>query len=477
MKIRAKLINERQLELLEDAKKGDIIDLNELVEVDLSFLNNKINSEATSLYQKNIDAQYELKVKELNNDKINALKDLESKKNKEIYDLNNKIINLNKDNEFNLNKIKLEIKNEYEKQIIELKNKINNKDFEKDNALKDLENIKNKEIYDLNNKIINLNKDNEFNLNKIKLDIKNEYEKQIIELKNDLNNKDKDFLLEKTKLINDHDSKIKELEGTIDNLKLAKSSLNVKKLGEELEKWCYEEYQNYQISGFKNCTFLKDNEAIKEDGDNKGSKADYIFKVYLDDKYTTVLSSVCCEMKNEDPNSINKKKNSDHYKKLDADRNKKGCEYALLVSELEWDSTNDSPIKVIPDYPKMYLVRPPYFISFLGIIYSLALKYQDILLAKDKEDLELKDKQTLIDDFNDLINSYINKPIETLNKKIEDILNNSQAITKANQKIIDICNEIIIKTINTIKEKISTLEIKKLPTLYKKVDKINKETI
>ena len=232
MKIRAKLINERQLELLEDAKKGDIIDLNELVEVDLSFLNNKINSEATSLYQKNIDAQYDLKVKQLNNDKISALKDLESKKNKEIYDLNNKIINLNKDNEFNLNKIKLEIKNEYEKQIIELKN--------------------------------------------------------------DLNNKDKDFLLEKTKLINDHDSKIKELESTIDNLKLAKSSLNVKKLGEELEKWCYEEYQNYQISGFKNCTFLKDNEAIKEDGDNKGSKADYIFKVYLDDKYTTFLSSVCC---------------------------------------------------------------------------------------------------------------------------------------------------------------------------------------
>ena len=178
-------------------------------------------------------------------------------------------------------------------------------------------------------------------------------------------------------------------------------------------------------------------------------------------------------MKNEDPNSINKKKNSDHYKKLDNDRNKKGCEYALLISELEWDSTNDSPIKVIPDYPKMYLVRPPYFIAFLGIIYSLAMKYQDILLAKDKEDLELKDKQTLIDDFNDLINSYINKPIESLNKKIDDILSSSQTITKANQKIIDVCNEIITKTISTIKEKINTLEIKKLPSFYKKLDKVN----
>ena len=473
MKIRAKLINERQLELLEDAKIGDIIDLNELVEVDLAFLNTKINSEATSLYQKSLNAQYELRVKELNNEKNNALKDLENKKDKEIADLNNKIANLNKENLHNIEKTKLEIKANYEREINDLNYKLNNKDLEKNNALKDLENKKDKEIADLNNKIANLNKENINNVEKTKLELKNIYEREINDLNYKLNNKDKDYELDKINLISKYDKKITDLENNINNLKLVKSSLNVKKLGEELEKWCYEEYQNYAVTGFKNCTFLKDNESVKDDTDSKGSKADYIFKIYSNDEYNTILSSVCCEMKNEDPNSLNKKKNSDHFKKLDSDRNKKGCEYALLISELEWDSTNDSPIKVIPDYPKMYLVRPPYFIVFLGIIYSLALKYQDILLAKDKENLELKDKQELIDNFNELINTYINKPIDSLNKKIEDILNNSQTITKANQKIIDICNEIIDKTINTIKEKINTLEIKKLPTFYNKVDKIN----
>ena len=95
---------------------------------------------------------------------------------------------------------------------------------------------------------------------------------------------------------------------------------------------------------------------------------DYIFKVYASSshKENELLTSVACEMKNESPNSTNKKKNSDHFLKLDKDRKKKGCEYALLISELEWDQANDVPIRKVVGYEKMYVVRPQYFITFLS---------------------------------------------------------------------------------------------------------------
>lgn len=502
MIIKARIIDNTKIELLEDAKAGDIIDLKELVDVDLSFLNNKIASEATALYQKNINEQYELKVKSLENEKATALKDLTQEKEKIIADLKVQIESEKQKYENTLTKEKSALTLSYEKQINELNNTIKLKDLEKDRALEQLTNKKNEEIAQIKVNLDNKDKDmdaalkdleyklnTDFNkklsdkqnelikkdaaLSNLELKLTSDYGKQINELKQEKEQLVQANEIASLKLKNEYQEQINNLNNQIDNLKLAKSSLNVKKLGEELEHWCNEEYLNYASIGFKNCLWEKDNDAIKDVDDKKGTKADYIFKVYLDNTKETTLTSVCCEMKNEDPNSVNKKKNSDHFAKLDKDRTKKGCEYALLVSELEWDSANDAPIKVVPDYPKMYLVRPPYFIAFLAIIYNLAEKYRDLLLSKNAEALALKDKQELALEFEGLIKTYINDPIDSLNKKIEDILKSSEAITKANQKIIDTCNEVISKTINRIKEKVTTLEIKKLPTFYRKLDKIN----
>lgn len=126
--------------------------------------------------------------------------------------------------------------------------------------------------------------------------------------------------------------KIRDLEDKIANLELAKSSLNIKKLGEKLEDWCNNEYQLHALNGFENCSWEKDNIAVRDADDFKGTKADYLFKVYASPSMLeeNLLTSVACEMKSEDPNSIHKKKNSDHYKKLDSDRVKKNCEYAYL---------------------------------------------------------------------------------------------------------------------------------------------------
>lgn len=475
MIINARLIDNKKLELLEDAKKGDTIDLNALVETDLSFLDKKINEEKEALYQKNINERFQKEVEalkqkndfDLNNlkkDNERELDKLKTEKDSLIKELNDKITSLEKDKEKNIELAKSKLENDYQAKLQELTQQIKTKDVEKNTALKLQESTLNagfnKKEADYKEQYQTLN--NEFKMYKVT----SASEKKALEDK---------FENDKITLNSAHQTEVQNLKQQISNLQLQKSSLNVKKLGEELERWCNEEYTNYALSGFKNCSWEKDNDAIKDVDDKKGTKADYIFKVFLDENKTNVLASVCCEMKNEDPNSLNKKKNSDHYNKLDKDRTKKGCEYALLVSELEWDSANDAPIKKVPDYPKMYLVRPPYFVAFLSIIYSLAEKYRDIILAKDKEDLNLKDKQTLMEEFDALIETYINKPIEALNKKVEDILKNASAITSANQKIIDTANEIINKYINTIKEKINTLQIKKLPKFYNNLDKANKD--
>ncbi len=486
MKIKARILNDTTIELLEDAKTGDTIDLKDLVGVDISFLTNKIQQEASSLYQKQLNEKFELEKKTLEQESNEKLKDLETKKQQELKDLENK----KKDELRNL-----EIRKQEE--ITKLQNELNNiKELNKqelDKTKLELSKDYELKISDLNNKLANKDKDKEIELDKLKTtltsDFNNKYqalETKIKDSENDLKLKElaykseKDkitqyFELEKTKLENDYKEKISTLTSQLDNLKLQKSSLNVKKLGEELERWCNEEYSNYSITGFKNCTWEKDNKSVQLDDEDKGTKADYIFTVYLDETKQTKLTSVCLEMKNEGPNSTNKKKNSDHFSKLEKDRTKKDCEYALLVSELEWDSPNDSPIKVVPNYEKMYVVRPTYFITFLGLIYSLAEKYRELLLVKEKENIELKDKTDLITEFDDLINTYLKKPLTNLQKDVESIKKNSEAITKANQNILDTCDNLINKTILNMNNKIETLEIKKLKTFYNKLDKVNKE--
>ena len=256
----------------------------------------------------------------------------------------------------------------------------------------------------------------------------------------------------------------------LERLKLVKSTLNVKMLGEELERWCNEEYESYASVGFNNCIWEKDNNSIKDDDEFKGSKADYIFRSYLDESHTIELASICCEMKNEALNSKNKKKNSDHYSKLDKDRVKKNCEYALLISELEWDSHNDTPIKKVRDYEKMYVVRPQYFITFLSLIASLANKYSDILLKKKKEEINLLSSIEIIEEFESFKKTYIENPLDSLIRKIEKIQKNSEAISNANKVIQETCNDIMLTTITTMKEKIDRFNIKKIANKVKKLE-------
>ena len=111
-----------------------------------------------------------------------------------------------------------------------------------------------------------------------------------------------------------------------------KASLNVKQTGEDLEAWCDNEVNSYMQNGLFNCKWYKDNKSIKEEGEVKGSKADFIFEIYKDNTHSYLLSSVCLEMKDENPDSVNKKTNADYFKQLDKNRNKKNCKYVRILT-------------------------------------------------------------------------------------------------------------------------------------------------
>lgn len=263
----------------------------------------------------------------------------------------------------------------------------------------------------------------------------------------------------------------KEIE--INQLRLSKSNLQVKMLGEELERWFNNEYESFALSGFENCKWFKDNKSVKDAPDLKGAKADYIFEVYASSQKTSIdkLLSVCCEMKNESPDTKNKTKNSDYFKKLEDDRVKKNCQYSLLISELEWDSANDAPIRKIPGYENTYMARLAYFISFLSLINSLANKYQDLLVEHRVADDNFEDSQAIIEEFEGFKTSYLDKPLTSLLKDVEEIKKEANKAYESPYKIIGLADSIISNKISEIKVKIDRIDIKKIA---RKIDKISK---
>jgi hypothetical protein len=287
--------------------------------------------------------------------------------------------------------------------------------------------------------------------------------------------KEKSIMELQTKFNEELNSKTTELtnkQSEIDDLKRQRSIASVKVIGEELETWCNREVSSYMQNGFTNCTWEKDNKVVKEEGENKGSKADYLFKVYADEAKELELTSVCMDMKSEDPNSVNKKTNADYYNQLDKNRTKKNCKYALLVSELEMNKVNDLPIFKVNEYPNMYVVRPQYLMTFLNMITSLTTRFKDLVLAKQKEDLNFKEKEELLSEFEDIKNTYLDKPLIGLKNQLDNINDANETILKAHNKIQDTVTKITTSYIGQINDKIAKFEIK-LDREYRKIEKLS----
>lgn len=467
----------------EDAKKGDYIDLSKIQDFDNSrvlesiengsnkVFNEKLNqkeNELKRIYEAEITSKLsekELEIKKEYDEKISSYK-------KELA-VGNATYNALKDSiPSKLNEEKTKIKDEYEKVVSSYKEELLKKEASY-NILK--ESISNK-------------------LNEEKLELEKTYNEIIANLRLELANKenesksfneklDNELLKQKVALNEIHqeeltkkDEEIAQINDNLSKLKFEKSLKSTKEVGEDLEKWCNDEYQKYSLA-FTDCKFYKDSIVVKDEDGTNGTKADYIFKVYSTESKNEedLLSSVCLEMKNESVDNISsKKKNSDHYAKLDKDREKKNCEYALLVSTLEWDNENDAVIRKVDEYKNMYVVRPQYFIPFLAMLRSLSNKYKNILNGIKKEELSLKDKEKILEDFEDLKETYIRKPISIITSRVNEINKQAGIVEESASKIRKQANEIVEKYVDEINKKLETYDVK-MKTLTNKVDKINKE--
>lgn len=443
--------------LLEDAKCDDVIDLSDLNELDYDQIELLIEKGKDTIYLKKLEEYrkvIDLENQKVLNSKVNELNNI-------ISTLNNKIDSMNKEKIFLLKDKENEVEKRFIDEINKLKNELERAKLNKDYEITSIKNEHNLVISDLNNKINN---------HSVELTYKvKEKESEITSLK------DKEIGI----LKEEYENKIKEKDEMINLLQRQKASLNVKQTGEDLESWCNNEVISYMQNGLLNCKWIKDNEVIKDEGESKGSKADYIFKIYAgeDKNEEDLLTSICMDMKDENPDSVNKKSNADYYKQLDKNRIKKNCKYALLVSNLEIDKPNDLPMFKVSDYKDMYVVRPAYLMTFLNMIASLVSRFATLVKADKQSKLDLKNAIDLSNQFDELKLTYLDKPLSNLESHVNDILKQNEVIMNASNKVSESCNKIINSYINQIHDKLSKFEIK-INKEYKKYDRLemNNET-
>ena len=277
----------------------------------------------------------------------------------------------------------------------------------------------------------------------------NAVEKQRDELKNDLERVQLEKRLAEGSLKDKYETQIKDRDGEITRLRDMKARLSTKMVGETLEQHCETEFNRIRATAFQAAYFEKDNDA------RAGSKGDYIFRDV--DEAGTEVVSIMFEMKNENDDTATKKKNEDFLKELDKDRNEKGCEYAVLVSLLEPDSElyNSGIVDVSHRFPKMYIVRPQFFIPIITLLRNAAqnaLKFKAELALVKAQNIDITNFEDNLDAFKTgFARNYelaskkfktaideIDKTIDHLQKTKEALLGSESNLRLANNKADDL---------------------------------------
>ena len=255
----------------------------------------------------------------------------------------------------------------------------------------------------------------------------------------------------------------------IERLRDMKAKLSTKMVGETLEQHCENEFNKLRAAAFRKAHFEKDNDA------SQGSKGDYIFRE-CDDQGNEIVS-IMFEMKNENDETATKHKNEDFLKKLDKDRENKGCEYAILVSLLEPESElyNTGIVDVSYRYPKMYVIRPQFFIPMITLLRDAALnslEYKAQLQMLRNQNIDITHFEDQMNDFKtgfarnyDLASrkfqtaiAEIDKTIEHLNKTKDALLSSDRNLRLANDKAENLTIKKLTRNNPTMQAKFSELE-------------------
>jgi hypothetical protein len=274
-------------------------------------------------------------------------------------------------------------------------------------------------------------------------------EKERDDLRRDVEAKDAERALMEASLKEKYETQIKDRDDAIERLRDMKVRLSTKMVGETLEQHCDTEFNRIRATAFPRAYFEKDNDA------RSGSKGDYIFRD-LDEAGTEIVS-IMFEMKNENDRTATKRCNEDFLKELDRDRTEKGCEYAVLVSLLEPESElyNTGIVDVFHRYPKMYVVRPQFFLPIITLLRNAALntlKYKAELALVKAQNIDITNFENELETFKtafaknwDLASrrfqtaiDEIDKSIDHLQKTKEALLGTDRNLRLANDKAQDV---------------------------------------
>ena len=259
------------------------------------------------------------------------------------------------------------------------------------------------------------------------------------ELKGDLQRSELEKQLAEQSLKDKYETQIKDRDDAIERLRDMKARLSTKMVGETLEQHCETEFNRIRATAFPRAYFEKDNDA------RTGSKGDYIFRD--SDEAGTEIVSIMFEMKNESDRTATKNKNEDFLKELDKDRNEKGCEYAVLVSLLEPDSElyNTGIVDMFHRYPKMYVVRPQFFLPIITLLRNAAmnsLKYKAELALVKSQNIDITNFESELDSFKtafaknyDLASKRFQTAIEEIDKSIDHLQKTKDALLSTDRNL------------------------------------------
>lgn len=436
---------------------------NEVFQVDEAGYSAILKQVRDKEFEKDINAQVRVELNKANEDYNKKLDEKEAKIKELLHklDLNKKDANIDLTNAISDANAKHQKETlELEKKIKELESQLSNTNSTKEadikfaviNAEEELKAKlaeKDKKIGELNMQIEREKQDHKFAEEKANY----EREKLISE-----------HITKEQALRQEHEKALHEKDEQIDYYKDLKSKLSTKLLGETLEQHCQIEFNKLRSTGFQNAYFEKDNDA------KTGSKGDFIFRDFGDDG--TEFISIMFEMKNEADATATKKKNEDFFKELDKDRREKNCEYAVLVSMLESDNElyNTGIVDISYKYPKMYVVRPQFFIPIITLLRnsaSNALQYRQELAIVRNQNLDISRFEEDMNDFKNKFSRNYRVASEKFKKAIEEIDKTISHLQKTKEALLSSENNLRLAN-----NKAEDLSIKRLtahnPTMAQK---------
>ena len=365
-----------------------------------------------------------------------------------------------------------QLKAEKDRLVSELNAKLTAKDEEQKHIVKEAEAEKDKVIAELNAQITN----NENLKNLAVSEVETRYTKllaekkeEIAKLNGDLESANKELEIRVNSIRREYDVIIKNKDEQIEQYRDFKARQSTKMIGESLEVHCSNEFNKVRPIGFPTAYFEKDNDA------RSGSKGDFIFRDFDDEGNEYI--SIMFEMKNEADATEKKHKNEDFFKELDKDRREKNCEYAVLVTLLEADNDyyNQGIVDVSHRYPKMYVIRPQFFIPLISLLRNAArnsLEYRKQLAEMKNQNIDIENFEAGIDEFKRLWGMHytnaknrfdeaiaeIDKTMQHLQKVRDALVTSGNHLGKANTQAADLTIKRLTKGNPTMAQKFAELK-------------------